>query len=382
MGIARKFGGAVDLMTFELKNAKIHALSSDPSLVSGDEALIWYNTTSHRLKYWTGSAAELKATDSDLLGGNNGAYYLARGNHSGSQTAATISDFNAAVRANTLDQLTAAAADVNANSNRVINLLDPSSNQDAATKAYVDAAIASLTSGTAPKGSVRAAVSTNVNLASPGTTLDGLTATTTELYWLYGQTNTTQNGPYVYNGSGSAMTRATNWDSNDEAVLGSYWVVREGTKADQIAILTNDTAITLGTSTPAVTFISAAGAAYVGGAGLTLTGQTFDVGQGTGITVNANDVAIDVSVVLRYVKGVIPTSTSGIYTVSGAAVTINHGLNNLAARPHVVYYTSPGSGNTAGDPLECQYNNPDANNTVITFPANPATNQYYVMISG
>lgn len=37
--------------------------------------------------------------DADLLDGQSGAYYLARGNHTGSQTAATISDFNTAADA-------------------------------------------------------------------------------------------------------------------------------------------------------------------------------------------------------------------------------------------------------------------------------------------
>lgn len=381
--MARKFITPVDLSGFELQNPKGHLLSSDPgSLVSGDKGLFWFNTTSNRLKYWNGSAAELKATDSDLLQGQSSSYHLARGNHTGTQVASTISDLAATVQAYRLDQFVAPNADLSINSHKLTNVTDPSSNQDAATKKYVDDAFAALATGQVLKGSVRAAVASNVNIASPGTTLDGLTAANGEVYLLTAQSTGSQDGPYVYNGSGSAMTRATNWDSSGEAVLGSYWIVREGTKADTFALLTNDSAITIGTTTPTFTFISATGATYVGGNGLTLTGTTFDVGAGTGISVAADSVGIDTSVVARKVVGVIPTSSSGIFSISGAVVTINHGLNNWSADLTLRYYTSAGGGNTSGARLEADDVASDANNIVLTLPGAPSTNQYYVSITG
>jgi hypothetical protein len=381
--VARKFITPVDLSGFELQNPKGHLLSSDPAgLVSGDKGLFWFNTTSNRLKYWNGSAAELKATDSDLLQGNSSAYHLARGNHSGTQVASTISDLAATVQAYRLDQFVAPNIDLTLNSHKLTNVTDPSSNQDAATKKYVDDAFASLASGQVTKGAVVAASTTNVNLASPGTTIDGVTAANGEIYLLTGQTTGSQNGPYVFNGSASAMTRAVNWDTSAEAVLGSYWIVEKGTKADNLAILTNDTAITLGTTTPTFTFISATGATYIGGNGLTLTGTTFDVGAGTGISVAADTVGIDTSVVARKIVGVIPTSTSGIFSISGAAVTINHGLSNWSAQLVLRYYTSPGSGNTSGARLEADDVASDANNIVLTLPGAPSANQYYVSITG
>jgi hypothetical protein len=371
----RKFLTPIDLAGFELQNAKAHNFGSAPTgLVSGDKGLLYFNTATNRLYYWNGSAWELKASDADLLQGQNSAYHLSRANHSGTQVASTISDLAATVQAYRLDQFAAATSP--------ITVPDGTLSTHAATKGQLDTAVANLTAGQVQKGAVVAAATSNVNIASPGTTIDGITAANGEIYLLTAQSTGSQNGPYVYNGSGSAMTRATNWDTSGEAVLGSYWVVERGTKADTFALLTNDTAITLGTTTPAFTFISAGGAAYIGGAGLTLTGTTFDVGQGTGIVVGTDTVGIDTSVVQRYIKGVIPTATTGIFTVSGAAVTINHALGNNAARPHVVYHTSPGSGNTQGDPIEVQYNNPDGNNTVLTFPGAPGSNQYYFALAG
>jgi hypothetical protein len=131
-----------------------------------------------------------------------------------------------------------------------------------AAQAYTDAAVAALTSGQVLKGKVRAVVSANVNIAAPGTTLDGLAAGVGEIFWLNGQTTGSQGGPYVFNGAAVPMTRAPNWDIAGEAVVGSYWVVAEGTQADKFALLTNDTFV-LNTTTPALAFFSALmGGAY------------------------------------------------------------------------------------------------------------------------
>lgn len=182
-----------------------------------------------------------------------------RANHSGTQVAATISDFDTAARANRLDQFTAPIAPVAFGAQRATGLADPAAAQDAATKAYVDSQLSGVASGLSTKGSVRAAATDNVTIASPGTTVNGITAAVGDVYLLAGQTTGSQNGPYIFNGSGVAMTRAANWDTDAEAALGSFWIVREGTNADRFAILTNDVAITLGTTVPAFTFTPISG---------------------------------------------------------------------------------------------------------------------------
>jgi hypothetical protein len=181
-----------------------------------------------------------------------------RANHTGTQTASTISDFATAVRTNRLDQMTAPTGSVSMGSQKITSLADPSNAQEAATKAYVDNTVSGLASGLQFKGAVKVAVATNMTVSNPATsTFDGVSLTNGDLVLLYGQTTGSQNGPYIFNGSAVGMTRAANWDAAGEAQVGSFWVVTQGTKADNFAIATNDTFV-LGTDTLAVQFVGVA----------------------------------------------------------------------------------------------------------------------------
>lgn len=186
------------------------------------------------------------------------AFAISRANHTGTQVAATISDFATVVRLNRLDQMTAPTGPVSMSSQKLTSLLDPTQAQDAATKAYVDSSVSGLASGLAFKGTVSVAVSSNVLISNPGTAVfDSQTLSNGEIVLLYGQTTGSQNGPYVFNGSSVGMTRATNWDSGPEAVVGSFWVVAKGSLAANFAIATN-TSFTLGTDTLTLQFVGVA----------------------------------------------------------------------------------------------------------------------------
>jgi len=68
----------------------------------------------------------------------------ARANHTGTQAASTISDFDTQVRTNRLDQMAAPTGSVSLNSQKVTSLATPTDNADAATKLYVDTKVADL----------------------------------------------------------------------------------------------------------------------------------------------------------------------------------------------------------------------------------------------
>lgn len=62
---------------------------------------------------------------------------LARANHTGTQLAATVSDFDTQVRTSRLDQMAAPTAAVALGAQKITGLADPASAQDAATRAWV-----------------------------------------------------------------------------------------------------------------------------------------------------------------------------------------------------------------------------------------------------
>lgn len=71
----------------------------------------------------------------------------ARANHTGTQAASTISDFDTQVRTSTLNQMAAPTASLSMNTQKITNVVDPTSAQDASTKAYVDAQVNALVDG-------------------------------------------------------------------------------------------------------------------------------------------------------------------------------------------------------------------------------------------
>jgi hypothetical protein len=110
---------------------------------------------------------------------------LARANHTGTQAASTISDFDTQVRTSRLDQMAAPTAAVSVNSQKITNLATPTSNTDASTKAYVDTSIANLIDG-APStldtlNEIAAAIADTANFADTvvlksGSTMSGALA--------------------------------------------------------------------------------------------------------------------------------------------------------------------------------------------------------------
>lgn len=184
-----------------------------------------------------------------------------------------------------LSGLAVPTAAVSLNNQKITNLADPTTDTDAANKRYVDGVAAGLDF----KASVRAATTTNIALSGVQT-IDGVALSAGERVLVKNQTTGTENGIYVV--AAGAWTRATDFDTSAEASPGSLVFVEEGTtQADTSWVLSTNGPITLGTTALVWTQFGAA-QTFVAGNGLTLAGNTFAVGAGTGITVNADDVAI------------------------------------------------------------------------------------------
>ena len=213
-----------------------------------------------------------------------------------------------ATLSNKVTDFAAPTSDFSMNSNKITNVDDPTDAQDVATKAYADAIAAGLSLRTSCR------YATTVNLAATylagvlteigfgALSVDGNTPIVGDRILVKDQATGTQNGIYtvtaVGNGGASyVLTRATDNDVSAEMVSGLYTFITGGsTQAATGWVLTTADPITLDTTT--LSFTQFAGAAnYTAGDGLTLSGLTFNVGAGSGITVTADTVAVDYTAV-------------------------------------------------------------------------------------
>ena len=336
----------LDLNGNQILNVRAQVLASDPG--SPTEGQYWYNSVGKVLKFYDGTRV------------------------------IAIGD---------LSQITAPTADVTLGTHKITGLGDPTGAQDAATKAYVDA----IAAGLKWKQAVRAASTAAVTLATAfenGDVIDGVTLATGDRVLIKDQAAPAANGIYVVKASG-APDRATDADTGVE-ILGAAVFVEEGTaNHDTGWVLTTDGPINLGTDS--LTFAQFTGAGTItAGAGLTLSGSTLAVGAGTGITVNADDVALTIPVAITSGgTGAItaPLALAALGGVGKYAVSVGdtsatqfdltHGL--AASKDlHVQVYrvASP------YDQIECDVEHLSTTQVRLKFAIAPGTSEYRVVVLG
>lgn len=154
---------------------------------------------------------------------------------------------------------------------------------DAANKAYVDA----LQNGLTWKTAVRVATTGNISLASAAAGYDGITLVAGNRILVKNQTAPAENGIYVFNGAGSALTRAADMDAAAE-FDGSAVFVAEGTVNEGAGFTETATVTVVGTS-PVVFSQFTGGALYTWGDGLSQSGNTIAVNMGAGIAMLPSD---------------------------------------------------------------------------------------------
>lgn len=86
---------------------------------------------------------------------------------------------------------------------------------------------------------VRVNAQSNVTIATPGATINGITMNVGDLFTTGVQSTTTQDGLYVYQGASSPATRAPRLPAGASAA-GLLCVIEEGTDADKLLLCTND----------------------------------------------------------------------------------------------------------------------------------------------
>ena len=253
--MAKKILVSYDFSRLELLNTRLQNLAADPGTPAtglfyyntGDNTFRWYNGTSfvaalttahagsggaaHANAVAAGAAGFMTGADKTKLDGvatgatanSTDAQLRDRSTHTGTQTAATISDFNTAVRTNRLDQMAAPTADVSFGGFKITSLADGVSANDAATVGQ----LLQVQNGTDWKQSVRALSTTNVAALSGLLTVDGITLVANDRVALVGQTTASANG--IYLAQSGAWTRSLDADSNTEITPNCTFMVEEGT---------------------------------------------------------------------------------------------------------------------------------------------------------
>ena len=255
---------------------------------------------------------------------------------------------------------------------------DPTAALQAATKQYVDTIAAAgihyhdpvrveregnltatYNNGTAGVGATLTNSGTQAALV-----IDGVTLNSADRVLVYEQTDQTQNGVYTVTNTGSAstnwvLTRATDADSYgpsdpDSLGQGDAFFVQEGAAgAGETYVMNTEGTITFGTTN--ITFAQFSSAQiYSAGDGLTLTGVTFAAGAGTGVTVNANDIAIgqdvgtSADVTFNTVAADLTGSVTGNVTGNASTASALQTARDIALTGAVTGSTSfDGSGNVS-----------------------------------
>lgn len=213
--------------------------------------------------------------------------------------------------------------------NKITGLGDPTSDQDAATKKYVDDRVAGLTW----KASAHLLADANVALTGTSGTLviDSHAALDSGdngyRILLTNQTTDTQNGIYVYTdaGSGYTLTRATDADPYSELINATIFIA-EGTVYGKTSWTQANGYITSFAGQDWVQFNGAQ--TYNAGAGLVLDGNTFNIGGTSGrIVANSDTIDLATTAVSANSYGsstAIPTFTVDAYGRLTAASSVAH----------------------------------------------------------
>lgn len=248
---------------------------------------------------------------------------------------------------------------------RIVNLPDPAAAQEPATKAYVDSAV----EGLAWKDSCRVATQSNLNLSSPGASIDGVTMSTGDRVLVRSQSTAAENGIYLWNGAAVAATRAL--DANTAAELEqAITSIEEGTSAGSTF---RQTAVNFTLGSGAVTWVAfgtVAPSATETTAGIAEIATQAETDTGT------DDVRFVTPLKLKTASFLPRKVSANFGDGSSTQYDITHNLNTDDV--HVTIYRNSG----AKDEILCDVGRPTVNAVRLNFAVAPTTNQFRCVVIG
>lgn len=250
------------------------------------------------------------------------------------------------------------------NARKIINLPDGVNPQDAATVAQLNSAI----EGTNWKDSVRVSTQGNINLASPGATIDGIAMVANERVIVRSQTTAAENGIYIWNGAAVAMTRSLDANTSTELEQ-AITTVEEGTNA---GVSYRQTLInfTLGSGSVNWTLYGAgAGPASETSAGIAEIATQAETDAGT------DDARFVTPLKLAASPFAAKKIAANIGDGSATSYTVTHNFNTRDVRVEVVRT----SGNF--DTVVTEVQRTSVNAVTVIFDTAPASNAFRVLIS-
>ena len=233
-----------------------------------------------------------------------------------------ISDFDAGVRTNRLDQMAAPTGSVSANSQKITDLADPTADNDAANKGYVDG----VAQGLDIKDSCTAATTANITISTAlnnGDTLDGVTLSTNDRVLVKNQNTASENGIYKV---GSSPARVDDLATGADAA-GAFTFVEQGTvNGDNAFVCSSDKgSAVVGTNN--LTFVQFSGAGQItAGDGLDKSGNTLsvDLKANGGLVIESTEIAVDLAA--SSITGTLAVSDGGTGATSASAARTALGL--------------------------------------------------------
>ncbi len=233
------------------------------------------------------------------------AYAIQRANHTGTQLASTISNFDTQARTSRLDQMAHPTTSLDFNSQKGINAADATNPSDVPNYAQLLAAAEAAAAGLSVKGTVRVATtadvgetgSTALTLTGAGTlTIDGILLAADDRVLVKDQANGEQNGIYVYQTSGSLFGGAgTFGGSGTFGDTGAGWSLTRSTDADESAEFPNMLVIVGNegtTNKKSSWLLTTTGTIVVGTTNLTYSQWPIPAFATPSATINAGDAAV------------------------------------------------------------------------------------------